>query len=121
VLGGACGGGSEGHDTVAFAYPSSLRLDAARRRLGALGGAGLRQGDLTVYCGVQEEWCRPMVAAFERATGVKVAMTRKSAGEIYASSRPKPPIRAATSGGRHRRSASAGGEENLTEEYHSPC
>ncbi len=42
------------------------------------------QGELVVYCTVQEEWCRPMVAAFEKATGVKVSMTRKSAGEFYA-------------------------------------
>ena len=42
------------------------------------------QGNLVVYCAVQEEWCRPMVAAFERKTGVKVAMTRKSSGETYA-------------------------------------
>ena len=42
------------------------------------------QGTVTVYCTVQEEWCRPMVAAFEKATGVKVLMTRKSSGEFYA-------------------------------------
>ena len=41
-------------------------------------------GELVVYCNVQEEWCRPMVTAFEKATGIKVAMTRKSAGETYA-------------------------------------
>ena len=38
------------------------------------------QGELVVYCTVQEEWCRPMVAAFEKATGIKVLMTRKSSG-----------------------------------------
>ena len=42
------------------------------------------QGNLVLYCAPQEEWCRRMVAAFERKTGVKVAMTRKSSGEIYA-------------------------------------
>ena len=42
------------------------------------------EGTLTVYCSVQEEWCREMVTAFERDTGIKVAMTRKSAGETYA-------------------------------------
>jgi len=42
------------------------------------------QGELVVYCTVQEEWCRPMVAAFEKATGIKVLMTRKSSGEFYA-------------------------------------
>src|ERR1700751_6206409 len=44
----------------------------------------LAQGELGVYCTVQEEWCRPMVAAFEKATGIKVLMTRKSSGEFYA-------------------------------------
>ena len=42
------------------------------------------QGELVVYCTVQEEWCRPMVQAFEKATNIKVLMTRKSAGEFYA-------------------------------------
>ena len=42
------------------------------------------QGELLLYCSVQEEWCRPMVAAFEKATGIKVLMTRKSSGEFYA-------------------------------------
>src|ERR1700751_3686919 len=41
-------------------------------------------GELVVYCTVNEEWCRPMVAAFEKATGIKVLMTRKSSGEFYA-------------------------------------
>ena len=27
------------------------------------------QGELVLYCTVQEEWCRPMVTAFEKATG----------------------------------------------------
>ena len=42
------------------------------------------QGELVVYCTPQEEWCRPMVTAFEKATGIKVLMTRKSSGEFYA-------------------------------------
>jgi iron(III) transport system substrate-binding protein len=41
-------------------------------------------GNLVLYCAVQEEWCHNMVAAFERQTGIKVAMTRKSSGEFYA-------------------------------------
>ena len=41
-------------------------------------------GNLVLYCAVQKEWCRNMVAAFERQTGIKVAMTRKSSGEFYA-------------------------------------
>jgi len=42
------------------------------------------QGALVVYCSVEEEWCRSMATVFERQTGVRVAMTRKSAGETYA-------------------------------------
>jgi iron(III) transport system substrate-binding protein len=50
-----------------------------------LSPAGARaQGALVVYCSVEEEWCRAMVPVFERQTGVRVAMTRKSAGETYA-------------------------------------
>src|SRR5205809_6563947 len=45
----------------------------------ALPVAAAAEGELVVYCTVQEEWCRPMVAAFEKATGIKVLMTRKSA------------------------------------------
>src|SRR5213079_3147102 len=46
--------------------------------------AAYAQGSLVIYCGVNEEWCRAAVTAFERETGIKVAMTRKSSGEIYA-------------------------------------
>ena len=42
------------------------------------------QGTLVLYCGVNEEWCRAASTAFERETGIKVSMTRKSSGEIYA-------------------------------------
>ncbi len=36
------------------------------------------QGELTLYCSPQIEWCRAMETAFEKETGIKVAMTRKS-------------------------------------------
>ena len=42
------------------------------------------QGELVLYCTPQEEWCRAVVVAFEKATGIKVLMTRKSSGEFYA-------------------------------------
>src|SRR3954453_2500276 len=83
--------------------------------------AAAAEGELVVYCGVQEEWCRPMVAAFERATGIKVSMTRKSAGEIYAqlkaeSANPRGDIWWGGTGDPHLQAA----EEGLTEEYKSP-
>jgi iron(III) transport system substrate-binding protein len=84
-------------------------------------GAAKAQGALVVYCGVQEEWCRAMVNAFERETGVKVSMTRKSAGEVYAqvkaeSANPRADIWWGGTGDPHMQAA----EEGLTEEYKSP-
>jgi iron(III) transport system substrate-binding protein len=79
------------------------------------------QGELVVYCTVQEEWCRPMVTAFEKATGIKVSMTRKSSGEFYAqlkaeASNPRGDIWWGGTGDPHLQAA----EEGLTVEYKSP-
>ena len=79
------------------------------------------QGEVVVYCTVQEEWCRPMVAAFEKATGIKVLMTRKSSGEFYAqikaeAANPKGDIWWGGTGDPHLQAA----EEGLTDPYVSP-
>ena len=79
------------------------------------------QGELVLYCTVQEEWCRPMVAAFEKATGIKVLMTRKSSGEFYAqlkaeAANPKGDIWWGGTGDPHLQAA----EEGLTDSYVSP-
>ena len=79
------------------------------------------QGNLVLYCAPQEEWCRAMVTAFERKTGVKVAMTRKSSGEIYAqvkaeASNPRGDIWWGGTGDPHLQAA----EEGLLVEYRSP-
>ncbi len=79
------------------------------------------QGELVLYCTVQEEWCRPMVAAFEKATGVKVLMTRKSSGEFYAqlkaeAANPRGDVWWGGTGDPHLQAA----EEGLTESYKSP-
>ena len=79
------------------------------------------QGELVVYCTVQEEWCRPMVTAFEKATGIKVLMTRKSSGEFYAqlkaeAANPRGDIWWGGTGDPHLQAA----EEGLTEPYKSP-
>jgi iron(III) transport system substrate-binding protein len=83
--------------------------------------AGRAQGQLVVYCSPQEEWCRLMVQAFEKATGIKVAMTRKSSGETYAqikaeAANPKGDIWWGGTGDPHLQAA----EEGLTVEYRSP-
>lgn len=87
----------------------------------AMPGVAHAQGSLTVYCSVQEEWCRPMMAAFERATGVRVAMTRKSSGETLTqiraeASNPRGDVWWGGTGDPHLQAA----QENLTEEYRSP-
>jgi iron(III) transport system substrate-binding protein len=84
-------------------------------------GAAKAQGTLVMYCGVQEEWCRGMVNAFERETGIKVSMTRKSAGEVYAqvkaeAANPRADIWWGGTGDPHLQAS----EEGLTVEYKSP-
>jgi iron(III) transport system substrate-binding protein len=84
-------------------------------------GFAAAQGSLVLYCAPQEEWCRAMVTAFERKTGIKVAMTRKSSGEIYAqvkaeSSNPRGDIWWGGTGDPHLQAA----EEGLLVEYKSP-
>ncbi len=79
------------------------------------------QGQLVLYCAVQEEWCRGMTTAFERKTGVKVSMTRKSSGETYAQlqaekDNPKGDLWWGGTGDPHLQAA----EEGLTQEYKSP-
>jgi iron(III) transport system substrate-binding protein len=74
-----------------------------------------------MYCGVQEEWCRAMTTAFERDSGIKVSMTRKSSGEIYAqvkaeAANPRADIWWGGTGDPHMQAA----EEDLTTEYKSP-
>jgi iron(III) transport system substrate-binding protein len=79
------------------------------------------QGQLSLYCSVQEEWCRPMAATFERETGIKVNMTRKSSGETFAQIKaerqnPRGDVWWGGTGDPHLQAA----EENLTAEYKSP-
>jgi iron(III) transport system substrate-binding protein len=99
---------------------------AARRVAGAMLAAAacspaFAQGELVLYCSVQEEWCRPMVAAFEKATGIKVLMTRKSSGETFAqikaeAANPKGDVWWGGTGDPHLQAA----EEGLTDPYVSP-
>ena len=48
------------------------------------GTPSLAAEKLTLYCSPQIEWCNLMVEAFEKETGIDVAMTRKSSGETFA-------------------------------------
>lgn len=77
--------------------------------------------DLTFYCSAQEDWCQLMANSFEDATGIDVAMTRKSSGETFAqikaeSSNPRGDVWWGGTGDPHLQAA----EEGLTAEYISP-
>ena len=90
--------------------------------LALMPGASFAAEKLTYYCSAQEDWCQLMTRAFEKETGIKVAMTRKSAGEIYAqlkaeSSNPRGDIWWGGTGDPHLQAA----EEGLTQEYESPA
>ena len=79
------------------------------------------EGTLTLYCSPQIEWCQLLIAEFTKATGIKVAMTRKSSGETFAqvkaeASNPKADVWWGGTGDPHLQAA----EEGLTVEYRSP-
>jgi len=79
------------------------------------------QTNLTVYCSIIDEQCRAGVAAFERASGIKVTMVRKGTGEIYAqiraeASNPRGDVWWGGPGDPHMQAA----DEGLLEEYRSP-
>jgi len=99
-----------------FAFAASLAVAAFTGS-----SAAQAQGNLVLYCTVQEEWCRVMVTAFERETNINVAMTRKSSGEFYAqlkaeASNPRGDVWWGGTGDPHLQAA----EEGLTQEYESP-
>ena len=78
-------------------------------------------GKMTLYCSAQEDWCQLLVQEFTKATGIEVAMTRKSSGETYAQIRaearnPKGDVWWGGTGDPHLQAA----EEGLTVEYMSP-
>lgn len=84
-------------------------------------GEARAAGRLTLYCSPDEVWCQLMVTEFEKATGIKVAMTRKSSGETYAQIKaekdnPKGDVWWGGTGDPHLQAA----EEGLTEPYTSP-
>ena len=85
------------------------------------GTPALAAEKLTLYCSPQIEWCNLMVEAFEKETGIDVAMTRKSSGETFAQIKaearnPKGDVWWGGTGDPHLQAA----EEGLTEEYTSP-
>src|SRR5688572_50835 len=79
------------------------------------------QAQVTVYCSILEEQCRLGVTHFEKATGLKVTMVRKSTGETYAqikaeAANPRADVWWGGPGDPHMQAA----EEGLLAEYKSP-
>ncbi len=93
---------------------------AAALTLG-LGGPASAQGTLNMLCAPAADWCEAIAAAFQRDTGVRVSMARKSAGEILAQIRaeaqnPRTDIWFGASAETHISAA----EQNLLQAYTSP-
>jgi iron(III) transport system substrate-binding protein len=98
-----------------------IRILSATVALAAGASAPASADDLVLYCSPQIEWCNLMVEAFEKETGINVAMTRKSSGETFAqikaeASNPRGDIWWGGTGDPHLQAA----EEGLTVEYKSP-
>ena len=75
---------------------------------------------LTLYCSVEIDVCEILVQAFEKETGINVAMTRKSSGETFAQikaegSNPKGDVWFGGTGDPHLTAS----QEGLTQEYKS--
>jgi iron(III) transport system substrate-binding protein len=97
-----------------------------RLALAALAAAGFAapahaQGQLNMLCAPQAEWCQAIAAAFQRETGIRVSMLRKSTGEIIAQLRAEaqnPRVDVWFGGASDIHIAAAG--ENLLQPYTSP-
>ena len=96
-----------------------IRLAAVLLALAA--GRVQAAGNVVIYCGVNEGWCRAASVEFEKKTGIHVDMTRQSAGEIFARLRaertnPRADVWFGGTGDPHLQAAADG----LLEEYKSP-
>ncbi|TVQ31002.1 MAG: ABC transporter substrate-binding protein [Geminicoccaceae bacterium] len=99
----------------------TTRLLAGAAALTGIGTVSAAADELVYYCSAQIEWCQLMSEAFERETGIRVAMTRKSSGETYAqikaeAANPRGDVWWGGTGDPHLQAA----EEGLTEVYQSP-
>ncbi|NMJ40124.1 ABC transporter substrate-binding protein [Roseomonas sp. JC162] len=60
------------------------RIAATVALLLSLAAPAAAQGTLNMLCAPQADWCEAIAAGFQRETGIRVNMARKSAGEILA-------------------------------------
>jgi iron(III) transport system substrate-binding protein len=98
-----------------------LRLLAGLAALALSALPAAAQGSLNMLCAPAADWCEAIAAGFQRDTGIRVAMTRKSTGEILAQIRaeaqnPRTDIWFGGSAETHFSAA----EGNLLQAYTSP-
>ena len=99
-----------------------LGLSVLAAAMSITAGTGAQAaGKMTLYCSPQIEWCQLVIKEFEKATGIKVAMTRKSSGETFAQIKaerknPRGDVWWGGTGDPHLQAA----EEGLTQVYKSP-
>ena len=79
------------------------------------------KGKVNLYCSAQEDWCQLTAKGFEKASGIKVNMTRRSSGETFAKIKaearnPKGDVWWGGTGDPHLQAA----EEGLSTPYTSP-
>lgn len=104
---------------------SSALLAACGGKPDAAGGAAPTAdagAQLNVLCSVQADWCNAAAVAFEKKTGIKVAITQKGSGESLAqvnaeAANPKTDVWYGGTGDPH----IAAAERNLTEAYDAPA
>ena len=99
--------------------PKTLAATAALSL--ALATPAAAQGTLNMLCAPAADWCEAIAAGFQRETGIRVAMARKSAGEILAQIRaeaqnPRTDIWFGASAETHISAA----QSNLLQPYTSP-
>jgi iron(III) transport system substrate-binding protein len=89
--------------------------------IGTLPAASHAAGKLNVLCSSEQDWCDQMRDQFQRESGIEVAMTRKSGGDVHAQLKAeagKPTIDVWWGGTGDLHLAAA--NEGLTETYKSP-
>jgi len=96
----------------------TLMASGALMALAASASMSFAAEKVTLYCSAQEDWCQVMARGFEKETGIKVNMTRKSSGETFAqikaeSANPKGDVWWGGTGDPHLQAA----EEGLTAPY----
>lgn len=102
----------------------ALRLGASLSVLAAwsaLPRDAAAQASISFVCSAQEEYCRALTTAYERGGATKIAMVRKSTGEVFAqvkaeAGNPKIDLWWGGTGDPHLQAAL----EELTEVYRSP-